>query len=239
MIDQDTLSRIRKLAFQIDWDDAFAGKSKGNQHLFRITEIAKFLAEKVGADLPIVEAGALLHDVALPSGDDANHKKNEQVIAELLRGFPLTNNELIKIIECVAFHEGVILPTGLEAKVVHDADVLEKSGLLGVIRHTWKVTNLEKINPNQIDEKIVNKILQHVQWRGQRIQTSLARKMNQYLTVEMTLGQAKRIITKTAVLAQNGVITEEIAKALSKDLNNVQKEKLKEQLDLTYLNHFA
>lgn len=239
MLDQNTLSKIRELAFRIDWNDAFAGKSKGNQHLFRITEIAKFLAKKAGADLLIIEAGALLHDVALPSGDDANHEKNEQIIKDILRSFVLTDNELSKITECVAFHEGVVLPISMEAKIVHDADVLEKSGLLGIIRHTWKMTNLEKINLDQIDEKIINEILWHIQWRGLRIQTSLAKKMNQYLTVELASDQAKRIISKTAELAQNGVITEEIAMALSEELNDVQKEKLKEQLDLMYLRRFA
>jgi len=29
----------------------------------------------------------------------------------------------------------------IEAKVVHDADVIDKLGLLGVIKHTWKLAN--------------------------------------------------------------------------------------------------
>ena len=239
MLDKNTLSSIRKLAFQIDWDDAFDGKSKGNQHLFRITEIAKFLANKEGANLFVVEAGALLHDVALPFGDDTNCEKNKEIIAKLLKSFILSDNELDKIIECVAFHEGLVVPKGLEAQVVHDADVLEKSGLLGIIRHTWKLTNLKKIKSTKVDEKVVDVILQHIQWRGQRVQTFLAKKINLYLTAEMDLHQAKRVISKVIELAQNGVITEEIAKALSVELNDVQKEKLKEQLNLMYLHHFA
>jgi len=146
MLNKNTLQKIKKLALKTDHNVAFSGKSKGNKHLLRVVLIAKFLAQKTGADESIVVAGAFLHDTALPSGNDYNYLKNKKIAKDLLKHFNLSQIELEGIVECVASHEGITNPKTLEAKVVHDADVLEKLGFLGIIRHTWKLTNSGKIN---------------------------------------------------------------------------------------------
>jgi len=239
MRNKNILLKIKKLALRIDWDDAFAGKSKGNRHLFRITKIARFLAQKTGADLFVVEAGALLHDVSLPSGDDSDYEKNKQRIIRLLRPFKLAQPALNNIAECVASHEGRVKPRTLEAKVVHDADVLEKAGILGIVRHAWKLANLEKINPDKINNEVVHSILHHIKWRSKQLQTPLAKRINQHLSTTVDFNQAKKIITKTAKLAQQGIVTEKIAGLLAKELTSMQRNKLKEQISLSYLRGFA
>jgi len=236
--DKDILLKIRKLAFQIDWEDAFGGKSKGNQHLFRITEIAKFLAREVCANLFVVEAGALLHDTSLSSGDDSDYMHNKQIIIELLKQFDLTDNQSSNIAECVASHEGTTKPKTLEAKVVHDADVLEKSGILGIIRHTWKLTNLEMIQSDKIDDVVVNKILEHLRWRGEQLCTPIAIRMHKYLMSNIDVSHAKLIIYKIAQQAQEGFITEQIADSLMMTLSKERGSTLKKQLNLKYLLDF-
>jgi HD superfamily phosphodiesterase len=238
MLDNKTLLKIKKLALKIDHDVAFGGKSKGNKHLFRVVKIAQFLAKKTGADVAITTAGAFLHDTALPSGNDYKYSQNKKIVKKLLQNFDLSQKELNKIVECVASHEGTIKPKVLEAKIVHDADVLEKMGLLGVIRHAWKMTNQNELDPSTVNSKDVDKIIRHISWRRKRLQTAIARKIAKYLTVPISKKEAKTIVTITADMAVRGIVTEKIAMALRKYLNQKQNAKLKEQLNLDYLKLF-
>jgi len=238
MLNQHTLLKIKKLALKIDHDIAFGGKSKGNKHLLRVVRIAKFLAQKTGADIDTTLAGAFLHDTALPSGNDYEYSQNKKIIKSLLKPFNLSRGELDKIAECVASHEGTVKPKGLEAKVVHDADVLEKVGMLGIIRHTWKMTNTKKLDCENITEQDIKKILDHISWRIKKLQTPIAKKIARYLTVPVSRREAKIIISLTARMAFDVVITEKIAIAIYKHLNKTQEEKLKEQLNLGYLHKF-
>lgn len=238
MLDKNTLLKIKKLALKIDHDIAFGGKSKGNKHLLRVVRIAQFLAQKTGANPAITTAGAFLHDTALPSGNDYEYAQNKRIVKKLLEPFILSKDELNKIAECVASHEGTVNPKSLEAKIVHDADVLEKVGLLGIIRHAWKMTNQNKLDPFAVKDGDVNKIISHILWRRKKLQTSIARKMSQYLTVSVSKQKAKIIVTLAADMAARGIVTEKIAVALRKNLNQKQSEKLKEQLNLGYLTVF-
>ena len=149
-------------------EKASGGKSKGNKHLFRVVKIADHLAKKMKADARIVQAGAWLHDTALPSGNDYDYKKNKRIVQKILSSAPISKGDKNLIAECVASHEGTEGPKTLEARVVHDADVLEKVGLLGLIRHTWKLTNSDKINPSAVKDGDVKKIVDHIAWWNDR-----------------------------------------------------------------------
>ncbi|MCH8821807.1 HD domain-containing protein [Patescibacteria group bacterium] len=238
MLNQKTLSKIKQVALKEDWDNSFSGKSKGNQHLLRTANIAKFLAKKTSANLLIVEAGALLHDVPLASGDDYDYNRNKLIARKVLRQFDLSKSKLEEIAECVASHEGTVKPKTMEAKIVHDADVLEKTGILGIIRHTWKLTNLQKIHNEDINDEVIQEILDHLKFRRNRIQTPLAKKFSSYLTDNLDIDQVKVIIKMTSKLANRGIITEKIALKISNELSVDQKKKLKSQLNLTYLRNF-
>ncbi|RJQ32307.1 HD domain-containing protein [Candidatus Parcubacteria bacterium] len=238
MLKKNILLKIKKLALETDHDVAFGGKSKGNKHLLRVVHVAKFLAQKTGANDFIVIAGAFLHDTALPSGNDYNYLKNKKIVKNLLKHFNLSANELNNIAECVASHEGTITPKTLEAKVVHDADTLEKSGLLGIIRHTWKMTNFKKINHEKVEDSDVDMILCHVEWRRKNLQTPIAKKIGKYLSTPINKQKAKIIVKLSANMAFNGVITEKIALALRKNLNKKENQKLREQLNLGYLKKY-
>ena len=238
MLNKNMLLKIKKIALKIDHDVAFGGKSKGNKHLFRVVRIAKFLAQKTGADESISVAGAFLHDTALPSGNDYNYLKNKKIVKDLLKPLNLSQKELNGIIECVASHEGTTNVRTLEAKVVHDADVLEKVGLLGIIRHTWKLTNLKNINRENIRNKDIKMILDHIEWRRKNLQTPMAKKIGKYLSVPVNRHKARTIVMLSSSMAFDGVITEKIAMALRKNLNGGENEKLREQLNLAYLRKF-
>ncbi len=230
--------KIKKLALDIDHNVAFGGKSRGNKHLLRVVKVARFLAQKTGADPDIVVAGAFLHDTALPSGNDYEYGRNKKIVRQLIKPFNLSQEEKDAISECVASHEGIVKPKTLEAKVVHDADVLEKVGLLGIIRHTSKTTNQNKLDPFAISETDTRKILDHIAWRRKRLQTPLARKIANYLTVYISKQQVETLIGIAANLAAQSVITEKIAVSFRPHLTKSQNEKLREQLRVTYLRKF-
>ncbi len=230
--------KIKRLGIETDWNDAFAGKSKGNRHLFRVVKLATFMAKRLDAKVPIVEAGAWLHDTALPSGDDYDYQKNKKIVVSLLSRFSISAEESDQIAECVASHEGTEKPKSPEAKIVHDADVLEKSGLLGIIRHTWKLSNSGKLSPDTITEKEVVAILHHLKWRSRKLQTLLGKKIHSYLTVPITSAKVKEIVSFTATKSVKGMVTEKIASLLYEKLNKRQQRKLKEQLSVTYLTRF-
>ena len=238
MINQKNIKEIKKLGIKIDHDMAFSGKSKGNKHLFRAVKIAKYLATKTKANLSIVEGGAWLHDTALPTGNDYNYKNNKKIVMSLLSPIDIPQTDKDLIAECVASHEGTKNPKTLEAKIVHDADVIEKLGILGIIRHTWKMTNSNEIDPKLINDQDVKKVLEHIKWRSKKLQTPIAKKMARYLNVPINIKDARIIVSITSSNSINGVITEKIALLVSKHLNNNKKEKLKEQLNLSYLNKF-
>ncbi len=229
---------IKKIALDIDHNVAFGGKSKGNKHLLRVVRIARFLATNSEADVDIAVAGAFLHDTALPSGNDYRYENNKRIVRKLLRPLNLSQDERNAIAECAASHEGTVRPKTLEAKVVHDADVLEKVGLLGIIRHTWKLTNSKKLNPDAITAKDVDLVVKHISWRYKKLQTPMARKIANYLTIPIDKRQAKILVETASALSIQGVVTEKIATVVRKHLTSRQYRKLREQLTLTYLKNF-
>lgn len=238
MLDKKTLLKIKKLGVETDWNDAFSGKSRGNRHLFRVVKLAKHMAKRLGANIPIVEAGAWLHDTALPSENDYNYKKNKKIAEAMLTNLNLSTEELDMIAECVASHEGTSKPKTLEAKIVHDADVLEKSGMLGIVRHTWKLANSSKLSPEHITKRDTAEILNHLKWRSRKLQTSLGRRIHSYLVILITFMRAKEIISIVAKKAIEGIVIEKIARSIYKKLTVAQRKKLREQLSQTYLRRF-
>ncbi len=234
MLDKKTLKKIEKLALKIDWDQSFGGKSKGNKHLSRVILIADFLAERLGADRAIVRAGALLHDVALPTGNDYDYGKNKKIALKLLKQFPVSITDRNAIAECVASHEGTMKPKTLEAKIVHDADVLEKSGILGIIRHTWKMTNLFGLKSTSISHQEAQEIIEHIRWRRKQLCTPLAKKLYRHVHEEIKREKLLKFIRSVSELADRGSVTEKIAVRLADMLTPTQRRKLKEQLTVTY-----
>lgn len=235
MLDKKILSEIEKIGISIDHNVAFSGKSKGNKHLYRVVKIAAFIAENMHANLPLVEAAAYLHDTALPSGDDYNYESNKKIIQNLIKKLDLTEEEKSSIAECVASHEGTGGFESVESKIIHDADVIEKTGILGIIRHTWKMSNSGKIDFKNVTDENIEMILDHIKWRYTKLQTPLGRKIGKYLTQTMSQETATEVIRATARLAYNGVITEKIAMAVNKFLNHKEKDLLASQLNLSYL----
>jgi HD superfamily phosphodiesterase len=144
----DSLERISKLAVELDWHVAFGGRSAGNRHLERVAKIAGHLLELIGsreADSFVVLSGAWLHDVGLIVGNLGHAATGKKISSAILRCMDVVEATRERIEHCVEAHDrgvegGGVEATSLEAKIVHDADTLDKIGPLGVLRHSWKIS---------------------------------------------------------------------------------------------------
>lgn len=108
-----------KFGFYDYWDD----------HIKRVVYHAVDLANQYGADAEIVELGALLHDVSMPSeyGDRSEHHAYSAEMAEMLLtelNYPKDRIEWIK--KCVYNHPGrnQHLRETIEETCISDADAL-------------------------------------------------------------------------------------------------------------------
>ncbi|MCD5390118.1 MAG: HD domain-containing protein [Candidatus Pacebacteria bacterium] len=236
MISVEKLKEIKELGIEIDHKQAFDGKSHGNQHLFRAVKIAKYLSEKIDCRSDIVEASAWLHDTALPSGDDYNYENNKKIIVEILESINISPADKSKIAECVASHEGTKKPESIEAQIVHDADVLEKVGMLGLIRHTWKLTNYDLIDSENITINDTEKVIEHINWRVSVLNTDAAKKLSEKLHINLIAKDVTDLVSKISKLAKQSIITENIAIEIQNDLTMDQKNILELQLSQNYLN---
>ena len=217
MITQEIIDQIKKDAVDIDWNVAFKGKAKGNQHLSRVAIIAQFLAEKEDADKEICEAGAWVHDVSLADGNDDDPVKVRASVEKFLARFQLDNESKRRIAECAETHEGAGVAVSIEAKIVHDADVLDKMGFLGVIRHTWKIVNL--IDEYASAEEVFWLLQKHIKARKEKLYTETARKLVRQLNGSLNQffenkRKAIKTLEKVMKLAKDGITSDDIAKEL-------------------------
>lgn len=98
-----------------------------NSHIKYVVKNAKDLAIKYGADLEIVELGALLHDIAILFNQGKNHHIHGVKIAEeLLIKYDYSQDKIEKVKKCILNHRGLenFLPTTIEEEIIADADVI-------------------------------------------------------------------------------------------------------------------
>lgn len=239
MINRKILQQIEKWAVDKDWNEAFNGKSKGNRHLFRVNKIAKFLAQKEKADLNICLAGAWLHDVGLIFGNNGHEKAGLKISEKFLSSLNIPDEDRRKILHCIEAHEGTVKALTLEEKIVHDADVLDKIGLLGLIRHLWKLINTRE---DQDIEIVTNKTIKHLLWRQSQLQTETAKKISQIIDQRFNSCfhskiELKSLVKNIIIDINKKLISDEIAKELinKKNIDKKTKKLLKSQLNCFFL----
>jgi uncharacterized protein len=111
------------------------------QHIIRVTNLATKIAESVGADLDIVIPAALFHDTVVykknsPESKNEAHESAEvaAVVLSSIEEYP--KEKIAKVQTCIkecSFSKG-INPESLESKVLQDADRLEATGAISIMR---------------------------------------------------------------------------------------------------------
>lgn len=119
----------------------YRGAESGHDfdHVLRVLATAERLARAEGADVEIVRAAALLHDIARVDEDETS-QDHAQLAAEraaeilLERGFP--GEKIDAVTHAIAAHRfrGATSPQTVEARVLFDADKLDSIGAIGIAR---------------------------------------------------------------------------------------------------------
>jgi HD superfamily phosphodiesterase len=111
-------------------------------HAYRDMLNAIVIGEAESADMSIVLPAAAMHDIGFFYG--ASGRTHGSVgadkVAEFLRdgGIDYASGDIKKIADCIRTHKGSMhneKPESLEAKVVADADLMEKFGPIGVYQN--------------------------------------------------------------------------------------------------------
>jgi uncharacterized protein len=111
------------------------GTAHSFKHVQRVTRIAVFLAQKEGADIELVQVGALLHDVGWSLGQ-LHSQTGAELACQILKGLDYPQEQRAKAIRIVLLHPVDFrdrLET-LEEKIVWDADKIDLLGAVGVAR---------------------------------------------------------------------------------------------------------
>ena len=103
-------------------------------HVLRVATLAVKIAQAEGADVEVVRAAALLHDIGLDNGRLGHEEAAAQRACEILASQPREKVEAVaEAIRSHRFRSGPS-PQTLEAKCLFDADKLDAIGAIGVGR---------------------------------------------------------------------------------------------------------
>lgn len=120
------------------------------EHALRVLATAERIAKEEKADLDIIIPAALFHDLVIyPKNHPDKHKSQEESaesaekILNEINNFPKDKIEKVKIciLEC-SFSKGIV-PKLLESKILQDADGLEATGAISIMR-TYSSTGMMK-----------------------------------------------------------------------------------------------
>lgn len=116
-----------------------AGREHHNfQHVLRDLYRALTIAETEGSvDYTVLIPSVLLHDIGFfdPEFRARGHEETgAELSRSLLAGLGYEETTIAAVVECIRAHKGrASLPLSLEARILYDADVLEKAGLFALI----------------------------------------------------------------------------------------------------------
>jgi hypothetical protein len=229
-------NKIESYAFHYDWNLAFDGKSRGNLHLSRTVRLIKFLWTQVHknerveknnellVELDVAVAGGLLHDIGLVEGNEGHCHTGRKIADGLLNEIGIEDPLKERILHCIQTHDGEIPAKSMEAKLVHDADTIDKLGPLGAIRHIWKLCLLGE--REFTSEELETLIPEHLKSRYNNLYLAESKELAGKLkTLQMKLFENSEIINRLVnfiyVSAKSGVPVDVMMTSL---LENVEIE---------------
>lgn len=106
-------------------------------HVLRVTRLAERIAQAEGAEMAVVRAAALLHDVPVAEGRSAHHLAAADFAGKFLADLGMEPAQIENVVHCIQAHrfrDQSIQPQTLEARCLYDADKLDSIGAIGVGR---------------------------------------------------------------------------------------------------------
>ncbi len=110
------------------------------QHIMRVYRNAEFIGRREGADMEILLAAALLHDlVVYPKGSSKTSKSADDsadLAEKILREYGWPKDKIERASYCIRTHSYSkrLVPATLEGKILQDADRLDALGAIGIAR---------------------------------------------------------------------------------------------------------
>ena len=135
MIDSSIFGKIKKRSeefFRLSHHDRF--------HIERVCNLAVRIAKEENADLNVIKAAALLHDIARAKEDEgkiADHAtEGAKMARKILEEVNFPKEKIAKVIHCIEAHrfKKRMEAKSLEAKILQDADRLDIIGAIGIAR---------------------------------------------------------------------------------------------------------
>lgn len=133
-------AKLRKKLIEITKQNVKNDISHGFDHIFRVLNLAEKIGKTEKADLDIIIPAALFHDIVVYKGTAKESKEVEESAATALKilkkmkEYPQDKiSDVIYAISVCSFSKD-INPKTLEAKVLQDADLLEATGAVSIMR---------------------------------------------------------------------------------------------------------
>jgi putative nucleotidyltransferase with HDIG domain len=127
-----------------------AGADYRWQHTLRVAQFGKVIAENEGADVESVVAACLLHDIAWFDTDAENNREHGRIGAQkarpLLESIEYSPRRIKNICYAIASHVDEDNLTTLEAKIVSDADNVDRFGPYRILQLCFpEIKNYDKM----------------------------------------------------------------------------------------------
>jgi len=112
-------------------------------HTQEVRKIAQKLARLEKADKEIVDVAVLFHDIGKYKGDDGHVQRSAEIARKFLEKENFEQRLIEEAVYCIIIHEYPWIGKAnqirtIEAKVVCDADVIQRLSPYGVIKHSIK-----------------------------------------------------------------------------------------------------
>lgn len=135
MLSDHVFARIKQ-----ETDQYFRHSHHDRSHVQRVYNLALKIAEEERADLDIVKAAVLLHDIARALEDEGKVEdhavESAKMAKKILKDVHFPEQKAVEVVHCIETHrfkKGAKAET-LEAKILQDADRLDILGAVGIAR---------------------------------------------------------------------------------------------------------
>jgi putative nucleotidyltransferase with HDIG domain len=120
------------------------------QHTLRVAQFGKVIAENEAADVELVVAACLLHDLAWFDTDAENNREHGRIGADkarpFLEGLGFGPKRTKNICYSIASHVDEDNPESIEAKIVSDADNVDRFGPYRILQWCFSdINDYEKL----------------------------------------------------------------------------------------------
>jgi len=135
MVDDSVFNDIRR-----GGEEFLRHSHHGKAHVERVYNLAVRIGAEENADLDVIKAAALLHDIARSMEDegeiDDHATEGAKMARKILEEVDFPERKISEVIHCIKAHRfrGGLEARSLEARILQDADRLDIIGAIGLAR---------------------------------------------------------------------------------------------------------